>query len=221
VSLRVVLADDHVPTRTGVRAALEAHGMEICAAVGTGEEAVAAAVALQPDVCLLDTHMPGEGGIAAAERISELVPDAAVVMLAAEASDDDLFAALTAGARGYLLKDTDPDRLGFAIEGVLNGEAALPRMLVMRVIDEFRNRDGRRRIPLLRSGGDPLTKREWEVLELLSDGSGTRAISDLLHISEVTVRRHVSTTLKKLQVGDRAAAIALLRAARQGRRSGG
>jgi DNA-binding NarL/FixJ family response regulator len=212
--MRILLADDHVPTRTGVRAALEAHGMDICAEVGTGEEAVEATVALTPDVCLLDVQMPGMGGIAAAARIAERAPSCAVVMLAAEASDDDLFAALAAGARGFLLKDTDPDRLGYAVEGVLSGEAALPRTLVMRLIQEFRQRDGKRRIPLLRPGGEPLTEREWEVLELMGEDATTRDIGEQLGISEVTVRRHVSAVLKKLQVADRASAIALLRRVR-------
>jgi two-component system nitrate/nitrite response regulator NarL len=221
VRLRVILADDHLPTRAGVRGALEAHGMDVCAEVGTGEQAVEAAIRLKPDVCLLDTHMPGAGGIAAAARIAEAVPESAVVMLAAEASDDDLFAALSAGARGYLLKDTDPDRLGHAVEGVLSGEAALPRTLVMRVIEEFRSRDGRRRIPLLRPGGEALTEREWEVLGLMAEGDSTHLISQRLKISDVTVRRHVSAILRKLQVGDRAAAIALLRSATSPRRSGG
>jgi two-component system nitrate/nitrite response regulator NarL len=213
MALRILLADDHVPTRTGVRAALEAHGMDVCAEVSTGEQAVEAAVKLRPDVCLMDSQMPGQGGIAAAARISELIPGTAIIMLAAEADDEDLFAALRAGARGYLLKDTDPDRLGYAVEGVLSGEAALPRTLVMRVIDEFRGRDAKRRIPLLRAGGDPLTGREWEVLQLMGEGATTREIGTRLRISEVTVRRHVSAVLKKLQVGDRASAIALLRRA--------
>jgi DNA-binding NarL/FixJ family response regulator len=212
--LRVLLADDHVPTRSGVRGALEAHGMVVCAEVGTGEAAVDAASEQRPDVCLLDVQMPGMGGIAAAARIAEILPAIAVIMLAAEANDDDLFSALRAGARGFLLKDTDPDRLGFAVEGVLSGEAALPRTLVMRVIHEFRSRDGRRRIPLLRTGGEPLTEREWEVLELMGDGRTTHEIGSELRISDVTVRRHVSTVLKKLHVGDRAAAIELLRRAR-------
>jgi two-component system nitrate/nitrite response regulator NarL len=219
VPLRVLLADDHVPTRSGVRGALEAHGMVVCAEVGTGEEAVDAASEQHPDVCLLDVQMPGMGGIAAAARIAEVAPGAAVVMLAAEANDDQLFSALRAGARGFLLKDTDPDRIGFAIEGVLTGEAALPRRLVMRVIDEFRTRDAKRRIPVLRPGSDPLTERESEVLDLMAQGLGTRQISDLLKISEVTVRRHVSAVLKKLQVSDRAAAVDLLHRARpHGRR---
>jgi DNA-binding NarL/FixJ family response regulator len=195
--------------------------MEVCAEVSTGEEALEVAIAQQPDVCLLDVQMPGMGGIAAAGQLAQAVPSAAVVMLAAEANDDDLFAALQAGARGFLLKDTDPDRLGFAVEGVLSGEAALPRTLVMRVIDEFRTRDGRRRIPLLRPGSEPLTEREWEVLELVGEGLTTKVIGERLRISEVTVRRHVSTTLKKLRVKDRAAAVALLRSATSRRRSAG
>src|SRR5258706_3314813 len=99
--------------------------MVVCAEVGTGEAAVDAASEQRPDVCLLDVQMPGMGGVAAAARIAEILPAIAVIMLAAEANDDDLFSALRAGARGFLLKDTDPDRLGFAVEGVLSGEAAL------------------------------------------------------------------------------------------------
>jgi len=213
--LTVLLADDHVPTRAGVRLALEAHGMRICGEVSTGEDAVEAARDLRPDVCVMDTRMPGAGGVAATMRIAAEVPETAVVILAAEASDDELFGALRAGARGYLLKDTDPDRLGHAIEGVLHGEAALPRPLVMRLIEEFRSREHRRRIPILRPGGEPLTEREWEVLEALGEGLTTRKVGERLGISDVTVRRHVSAALKKLQVCDRASALELVRRARR------
>src|SRR5206468_7306442 len=101
----VLLADDHVPTRAGVRASLEAHGMQVCGEVSTGEAAVEAARELRPDICVMDTRMPGAGGIAATARITAELPGTAVVMLAAEATDDELFAALRAGACGYLLKD--------------------------------------------------------------------------------------------------------------------
>jgi DNA-binding NarL/FixJ family response regulator len=205
----VLLADDHLPTRTGVRAALEGAGLEVVADVGTGDEAIAAALELKPDIALLDVSMPGDGIVAAAE-IANRLPETVVVMLSATAEDEHLFEALRVGARGYLLKDTDPDRLPFALEGVLSGEAALPRTLVARLIDEFRTRDRRRRIPMLRPGGEQLTEREWEVLELMRDGLSTKEIAQRLDISEVTVRRHVSTTLRKLQVKDRAEALQLL-----------
>jgi RNA polymerase sigma factor (sigma-70 family) len=207
--LRVVIADDHVPTRAGVRAALEDGGFVVCADVGSGPAAVAAALEHDPDVCLLDVNMPG-GGIEAAAEIADVLPNTQIVMLTASREDDDLFAALRAGASGYLLKDTDPDRLPHALRGVLTGEAALPRALVARVIEEFRDRGRRRRLPVLRRLKVDLTDREWEVLELLREELSTKEIAQRLQISEVTVRRHVGTVLKKLQVTDRAAAARLL-----------
>ena len=207
--VRIVIADDHVPTRRGVRAALEDAGFEVCADVGSAAAAVREALAHDPEVVLLDVHMPG-GGIAAAAEISEQRPNAQIVMLTASRDDGDLFDALRAGASGYLLKDTDPDRLGHALRGVLAGEAALPRALVARVVEEFRERGRRRRIPVLRRLNVDLTDREWGVLELLREELPTKEIAVRLQISEVTVRRHVGAILKKLQVADRAAALRLL-----------
>ncbi len=207
--LKVVIADDHVPTRRGVRAALEDAGFDVCADVGSAAAAVREALAHDPEVVLLDVNMPG-GGIAAAAEIAERQPNAQIVMLTASREDADLFDALRAGASGYLLKDTDPDRLPFALRGVLSGEAALPRELVARVIEEFRGRGRRRRLPVLRKLDVDLTDREWDILELLREELPTKEIARRLQISEVTVRRHVSAVLKKLRVSDRAAAIRLL-----------
>jgi DNA-binding NarL/FixJ family response regulator len=207
--LRVVVADDHVPTRRGVRTALEEGGFVVCADVGSGPAAVAAAREHDPDVCLLDVRMPG-GGIAAARRIADELPNTQIVMLTVSREDDDLFDALRAGASGYLLKDTDPDRLPLALRGVLSGEAALPRALVARVIEEFRDRGRRRRLPVLRRLGVDLTDREWEVLELLREELSTKDVAARLGISEVTVRRHASSVLQKLDVKDRREALRLL-----------
>jgi DNA-binding NarL/FixJ family response regulator len=205
--LRVVIADDHPMTRVGVRIALERGGFEVCAEAEDAGSAVQAAERERPDICLLDIQMPGSG-IRAADEIARNVPDAAIVMLTVSRSDADLFDALRAGASGYLLKDTDPDRLPLALRGVLEGEAALPRHLVALVIDEFRER-GRRR-PLLKRRGVVLTDREWEVLELMSQGLSTFEIADRLFIEPVTVRSHVSAILKKLQVSSRREALELL-----------
>jgi len=194
-------------TRAGVRLALERGGFEICSEVDDGPSAVEAAERERPDVCLLDIQMPGSG-IRAAEEIAKSVPDAAIVMLTVSRSDSDLFDALRVGASGYLLKDIDPERLPLALRGVLNGEAALPRHLVALVIDEFRER-GRRR-PLLKRRGVVLTDREWEVLELMSQGLTTFEIADRLFIEPVTVRTHVSAILKKLRVSSRNAALELI-----------
>ena len=205
--MRVLIADDHPFVRVGVRLSLERGGFEVCAEVEDGPSAVEAAVREQPDVCLLDIQMPGSG-IRAAEEISLAVPEAAVVMLTVSRSDRDLFDALRVGASGYLLKDTDPERLPLALRGVIAGEAALPRHLVALVIDEFRER-GRRR-PLLKRRGVVLTDREWEVLELMSHGLTTFEIADRLFIEPVTVRTHVSSILKKLRVTSRKAALQLI-----------
>lgn len=207
-SLRILIADDHPMTRVGVRLALErAGGFEICAEADDAESAVVSAERERPDVCLLDVHMPGSG-IRAAEVISHEVPGCAIVMLTVSRMDKDLFDALRAGAAGYLLKDTDPERLPLALRGVLDGEAALPRHLVALVIDEFRER-GRRR-PLLKRRGVVLTERESEVLDLMADGLSTFEIADRLFIEPVTVRTHVSAILKKLQVSSRKEALQLI-----------
>jgi DNA-binding NarL/FixJ family response regulator len=205
----VLLADDHAAVRAGIRLALAGEGFKVVAEASDGPGAVAAALRERPDIALLDVNMPG-GGIKAAEEIVQLLPETTVVMLTVSRDDDDLFAALRAGASGYLLKDTDPTRLPFALRGVLDGEAALPRGLVARLIDEFRTRGKRRRLPLMRQRGIELTEREWEVLELLHDGLSTAAIAERLGISPVTVRRHVSEILKKLRVTSREEAVRLL-----------
>jgi DNA-binding NarL/FixJ family response regulator len=207
-SIRVLIADDHPATRAGVRAALESSGFTVCAEVADGPAAVEAAVREQPDICLLDIHMPGSGITAAAE-ISAQVPETAIIMLTVSQADEDLFAALRAGASGYLLKDTNPTRLPHALEGVLRGESALPRVLVSRLIEEFRGREHRRTIPLLTHKNAKLTSREWEVLELLREGLSTAEIADRLYVTRVTVRSHVAAILRKLDVSDRVAALKL------------
>jgi DNA-binding NarL/FixJ family response regulator len=205
---RVVIADDHPPTRAGVRLSLEEASFEVCAEAANAGAAVDACLEHRPDVALLDIHMPG-GGINAAGRIASALPETAVVMLTVSRDDADLFQALRAGARGYLLKDIDPSRLGPALQGVLDGEAALPRNLVTRLMQEFRTRDERPARP--RGALATLTSREWETLELMRDGLTTAQIAEQLFVSPVTVRTHVSAILRKLQVADRASAVALAR----------
>jgi len=208
--LRVVIADDHPPTRNGVRVALERHSCEVVAEAATAAEAVSAARAHRPDVCLLDINMPGSG-IAAAAEITHSMSDVAIVMLTASRDDEDLFAALRAGASGYLLKDMDPARIAPALRGVLAGEAVLPRWLVLKVIDQFRATP-RRRIALPnRSSTAELTEREAEVLDLMAGGLTTEEIAGRLFLAQVTVRTHIAAILKKLRVPDRKAAIRLAR----------
>jgi DNA-binding NarL/FixJ family response regulator len=209
VSHRVLIADDHAPTRAGVRRALDGRGFEVCAEAADAAGAVTAAVAHRPDVCLLDIRMPGNGIVAAGE-IVEAVPETAVVMLTVSRDDDDLFAALRLGAVGYLLKDVAAERLADALEAVLVGEAALPGTLVARLVEEFRSRGRRRLLTLPGRHGVELTDREWEVLQLLRRDRSTAEIAESLFVSETTVRTHVSAILRKLRVSDRREAVRLL-----------
>ncbi len=208
--LRVVIADDHAPTRVGVQQALEADGCVVVAALPDGPRAVAAAIEHRPDVCLLDIHMPGSG-IRAASEITKALPGTAVVMLTASRDDEDLFEALRAGASGYLLKDMDPDRLAAALRGVMDGEAALPRTLALRVMRQLQS-PSRRVFRPSAGAAARLTSRETEVLELMAEGLSTEQIADKLFVGKVTVRTHVSNVLKKLRVPDRESAVRLVRA---------
>jgi len=204
VTVRVVIADDHAPTRLGVRMALEEAGFEVCGEAATAPAAVEAAVRERPDVALIDVHMPGDG-IAAARQINTEAPETSIVMLTVSRDDEDLLEALQSGAKGYLLKDIDPRRLPLALQGVLDGEAALPRGLVAKLIAEFRHREEtgvRPHGPLAK-----LTSREWEVLDLMRQGLSTAEIARQLFVSPVTVRTHVSAVLRKLQAPDRDAAV--------------
>ena len=205
----VLIADDHPPTREGVRIALERGGFSVCAAVGDAATAVDEAIRLRPDVCLLDIHMPGNG-VAAADELARRLPDAAVVMLTVSQADEDLFDALEAGALGYLLKDTSPSRLPEALRAVLRGEATLPPHLVTKVVSEFRQRRRRRRLPLRGRTPVDLTDREWEVLSMLRDGLTTAQIAERLFVAPVTVRTHVAAILRKLRVPNRDSALELL-----------
>ena len=207
--IRVIIADDHAPTRMGVREVLEDDGFSVVAEAATAQAAVQAAVEYQPDVCLLDLNMPGSGINAAAE-ISKAVPGAAIVILTVSRSDDDLFQALTAGAMGYLLKDIDPDHLPQALRGVLAGEAALPPALAARLVREFRSRAKRRLLPEVGGREVELTQKEWQVLDGMRDGLSTKEIADQMAVGAATVRSHVSAILKKLAVPDRESALRLL-----------
>lgn len=203
---RLLLADGHTATLAGLRMALSGDPFRIVAEVADADAAVEAALREHPDVCVLDADMPG-GAVGATIEITRRLEGTEVVVMASDRDDAAMLDVVRAGAMGYLLKGMDPDRLRYAIIGVTNGEAALPRTLVARLMVEFRARERRRTL----TGGARLTHRELEVLELLAEGSSTRAVADTLGISEITVRRHVSSATAKLGAPDRAAAIAALR----------
>lgn len=202
----IIIADDHPRNRQLTRRALDGSGFEVVGEAADAAGAVAQALRHRPDVALLDINMPG-GGIRAAAEIAITLPETAVVMHTVSTSEEDLFEALRAGARGYLLRDTDPERLPLALKGVLAGEAALPRQLVTRLMEEFRLRDRPRRLTAFGHSEVSLTPREWDVLELMRQGLTTAEISERLFISKVTVRTHVSGILQKLHVSSRADAI--------------
>jgi DNA-binding NarL/FixJ family response regulator len=204
----VLIADDHEPTRLDLRRTLEEDPrFSVCDDVADAPAAVAAALERRPDLVLLDIHMPGSG-LAALWEISARVPDARVVMLTVSEEDDDLFTALRAGAVGYLLKDIDPRRLPEALHDVWRGNAAIPRQLVARMVDEFRERDPRRRaIATLDEFRARLTSREWQVLDLLARENSTAAIAERLVLSPSAVRAHITSIVRKLNVRDRHEAV--------------
>jgi len=210
--LRVLIADDHPPTRDDVRRAIEGdQRLDVCASAADAAEAVQAAVRERPDICLLDIRMPGSG-LAAAWEIKARLPKAKIVMLTVSDEDNDLFAALRAGADGYLLKTMNLRRLPDALAGVCSGEAAIQRTLVARVLERFRGREPRWRHPA--GGGTAeqrLTSREWEVLELVAQGRSTAEIARRLVLSASAVRVHIAAIVRKLDVNDRSAAAELFR----------
>jgi len=206
----VLLADDHEPTRVEVRAVLEADTrFAVCAEVGDGAAAVAAAVRERPDLCLLDVHMPGNG-VSAAWEIAARVPAAKVVMLTVSEDDEDLMLALSSGVAGYLLKGMDRRRLPSALWDIHHGTFTMPRGLMGRVVERFRATSPRRR-SVETSVGSRLTSREWEVLDLLARGLTTREIALKLSLTPTGVRVHTSSIVKKLGVRDRDEAVALFR----------
>jgi DNA-binding NarL/FixJ family response regulator len=203
--IRVLIADDHAPTRGEMREALEQdERFEVIAEAADGPSAVQAAVRDRPDICVMDIRMPGSSGIAATREITSRLPETKVVMLTVSVDNEDLLNALRAGAAGYLLKDIDPERLPHALYDVLEGRAAIPRVLVARLVDEFRDHGPRRR-SIVTELGHNLTSREWEVLDLLRQGKSTRDIADMLYVSRATVRSHVAAILRKLDLPNREA----------------
>jgi DNA-binding NarL/FixJ family response regulator len=205
--LKVLLADDQVPGRAGIKRAIEPHGLRVVAEAANAPDAVRMAAEQRPDVCVLAVGLPGNG-IDAARQIKQSLPETKIVMMTGSASDEDLFGALRAGADGFLLMSTPASRLPHAILGVAHGEAALPRAMTARLILEFRERGTRRRLTLSAAGAEvELTAREFEVFERLRKRDRTAEIASRLGISEVTVRRHVASVLRKLGMPNRRSAL--------------
>jgi DNA-binding NarL/FixJ family response regulator len=212
--MRVLVADDHPMYRYGLRTLLEATpDLEVVGEAATGVEAVSAAATLQPDIVVMDLNMPGLNGIDATRAILRANPGTGVLVLTMFDDDESVFAAMRAGARGYLLKGADKSEIARAVLAVASGEAIFGPAVAQRVIDYFST---------ARPAGQPpafpeLTEREREILELIAQGHRNPTIAKQLVLSPNTVRNHVSSIFAKLQVADRAQAIIRAREAGLGR----
>lgn len=199
--IRVLVVDDHALFREGLRRILaEVPDVEVVGAAAGGEEAVDQALRQRPDVVLMDVKMPGMDGVAATRAIREALPHTQVVMLTVSDRDEDLFGAIKAGARGYLLKNVREDELLEAIRRVSRGEAMLSPQLALRLLDEMAQP---RRAPEEEAA---LTEREVEILRLASQGLTNREIAERLHLSVHTVKTHIRHVLDKLHARNRAEA---------------
>jgi DNA-binding NarL/FixJ family response regulator len=206
--LRVLVADDHAPTRDDVCRALTEGGFLVCAEAANAARSVQLALETRPDICLLDVRMPG-GGVAAAWEIAARLPTTKVVMLTVSDEDGDLFRALRAGAVSYLLKDIDFEILPQALRDVVEGKAAIPPALVARMVTQFHSSDPRFRTTEVGAEFGPrLTSREWDVLAGLAEGLSTRDIAKRLQLKPSGVRAHISAVVQKLGVADRHEAVA-------------
>ncbi len=203
-SIHVFIVDDHVLYREGVRKMLSvAPDIEIVGEAASGDEAIAQVLTLQPDVVLMDLKMPGVNGIEATRRILYASPRIGVLVLTMFETDETVFAAMRAGARGYLLKDADQEEVLRAVKAVSRGEAIFSPAIAERLIHYF--------AALRPAAADlafpELTEREREILHLIAQGHSNTEIAQRLLLSIKTVQNHVSNIFSKLQVADRAQAI--------------
>ncbi len=197
--IRVFVADDHELVRYALRTVLEDEGdMEVVGEAGDSADTISGCVEQCPDVLVLDMRMPGEGGVAVCRKVREACPETAVLVLTSFDGDEELFGSLSAGASGYLLKDTRPERIVHAIRLVSDGEAVFDNAVVDRILNDKRSND---------SLAEPLSERELEVLELMAKGLPNKQISKELWIGETTVKTHVSHILRKLGQADRTQAV--------------
>jgi DNA-binding NarL/FixJ family response regulator len=202
---RILLVDDHEVVRVGLRALLDKHPhFEVVAEAGTGKEAVEKTRDYKPDVVVMDIRLRGGSGIEATQAIVDEFPDTRVIMLTSYAEDEMLFAAIRAGAAGYVLKQIGGDDLVRAIEAVGRGEALLDPAVTQRVFQEVRKAAREEEA----SAFADLTEQEMHVLQLVSEGRTNRQIAEMLYLGEGTVRNYVSSILSKLNVRNRAEAAA-------------
>lgn len=209
--IRVIIADDHPVYRDGLsRLLTEIGGFDVVGLAADGNEAVDLASALAPDVVVMDVRMPNLDGIEATRRITTASPTTGVVVLSMFEEDELVFAAVRAGARGYLLKDADDDQIAATLRGIARGEAIFGPTTARRLL-EMLGRVPESGTAATQPVFPQLSQREREVLELLARGMRNAAIAAELFLSERTVRNYVSNIFTKLQVDDRAQAVAAAR----------
>jgi len=196
--IRILIVDDHAIVRKGLRALLVTEpGLEVVAEAENGQQAIAEARRLSPDVVLMDLVMPGTDGLEATRHIRAEQPEVRILVLTSFATDDKVFPALKAGALGYLLKDSGPEELVQAIRQVYRGESSLHPSIARRLLLEMASPGGQEAMSGI------LTHRELDVLRLVAQGWTNREIAEGLGIGETPVRTHVSSILSKLNVGSR------------------
>jgi len=211
VTLRILVADDHPVYRAGLAGVLAEEGdMEVVGEAADGEQALAMALELRPDVVLMDLHMPGVGGVEATSRLAEEAPAVRVLVLTMYDNDESVLAAMRAGARGYLVKGAAGELIAGAVRAVAAGEAVFGSDVAARVLGVLAEdrRGARAGLPF-----PELTDREREILDLIAAGRSNQDIARRLVLSDKTVRNHVSNIFSKLQVRDRAEAIVRAREA--------
>ena len=211
MATRILIVDDHPLTRDALAALLGQNGFRVVGQAADGNEAIESARELQPDLVLLDLSMPDLDGLGALPRLRS-APECEVVVLTASGTEENLLAAIRAGAAGYLLKTEPPERIVEFLNGVAEGEAALSGAIARRLLEQVRSGTVDRGVP--DSVAQALSAREVEVLLLLDEHLGTDEIAKRLFISEHTVRSHVKSLLRKLQVSSRREALEALAQAR-------
>ncbi len=195
--ITVLIVDDHAIVRQGLRTYLELYpDIEVVGEAADGDEAIARARELLPDIVLMDLVMPRRDGVEATRAITAMSPSTRVIVLTSFSEDEKIFASIKAGAQGYLMKDVDPRDLVRAIRTVHRGEAQLDPEIARKLMQEFTN-------PQPAPPKHDLTDRELEVLSLIAQGKSNKEISEELVLSEKTVKTHVSNILQKLHLSDR------------------
>jgi DNA-binding NarL/FixJ family response regulator len=209
MAIRVLIVDDHPLFRKGMRSLLESlSGFVVLGEAASGQEAVQAALNLQPDILLMDLQMPGGSGLEAIRAITRESANVRILVVTLFEDDDSVFAALRAGARGYLLKDSDEDEMVRAIRAVANNEAIFSPAIANRMLGFFATRSA-----LPKAIFPELTEREREILTIIAQGDTNNQIAEKLSLSQKTVSNYVSNIYNKLQVADRAQAIIKARSA--------